>query len=62
MVGYRVYFYDLHKHIVKAEAGPFETEAAAHIWADTLFRQFPQYPAVELWTGTRMVGRRERTA
>jgi hypothetical protein len=56
-----VYFYDPHKHIVKTEAGPFEGDGDAHIWADTLFEQFSDYPAVELWTGTRMVERRERT-
>ena len=62
MAGYRVYFYDAKSHIVKAEAGEFETEAAARIWSDTLFRQFTQYAALELWAGTRMVERRERTA
>jgi hypothetical protein len=59
---YRVYFYDTHQHIVKTEAAPFEKEGAAHIWAGTLFQQSPLYPALELWTGIRMVERRERTA
>ena len=62
MAGYRVYFYDVHKHIVKAEVGEFETQAAACIWADTLFREFTQYPVMELWRGGTMLDRRERTA
>jgi hypothetical protein len=47
---------------VAVELEHFETDAAARVWAETLFNFCAHYPYMEFWDGARFVHGRERTA
>ena len=45
--------------IVSVEERDHPGDAKAIDWARDLHRQYPQYPAVEVWQGTRLVDRHD---
>lgn len=61
MASYETCFLNVKYRAVKVEREEFETDAAARIWAETLFN-YAAHPYMELWDGERFVHGRERTA
>jgi hypothetical protein len=57
MPDYRCYFFDHVRNVRRAEVQEFDGDNAATQWARQLAQAFPLFPVIEVWTGSRLVGR-----
>ena len=58
MAFYRMYFIDAAGHFVRADDGIFDNDADALAEAAA---KLGSYPAIEVWTGARLVGKVRET-
>ena len=59
---YRCYLYDLREHTVAVHSARHNDDDAAVRWAQKLRQTHPEYPAVDVWHGDKLVWRSDVTA